>query len=48
MKRAVLALLLALLSGAAIAQSEGNLGWNIATTSDPVWETDHNFVSPAL
>lgn len=48
MKRTILGLLLVLLSGAALAQSEENLGWNIATTSDPAWESDHNFISPAL
>jgi hypothetical protein len=49
MKRTVLALLLTLLGSAALAQSnEGNLGWNIAASSDSVWDTDHNFVSPAL
>jgi hypothetical protein len=49
MKRTALALLLALLAGAAFAQSnEGDLGWNIASSSDPVWASDHNFIAPAL
>lgn len=48
MKRTVLALLLALLGSAALAQSnEGDLGWNIAASSDPVWQSDHNFIAPA-
>ena len=48
MKRTLLALLLALTAGAAVAQSSEDLGWNIATSSDPAWQSDHNFIAPAL
>jgi hypothetical protein len=44
MKRAILALLLGLLAGSAFAQSD--LSWNIAVRSDPVWESDYNFIAP--
>jgi len=42
MKRTLLALLLALSAGAALADD-----WNVATTSDPVWRSQFDFVSPA-
>jgi len=41
MKRTLLALLLALTAGAALADD-----WNVATSSDPVWRNDYNFVAP--
>jgi len=41
MKRTLLALLLVLASGAALADD-----WNVATSSDPAWRNDYNFVAP--
>ena len=46
MKRAILALLLALLAGTAFAQTN-DAPWNIAASSDSVWRTDFNFIAPA-
>jgi len=42
MKRTILALLLTLLSTAALADD-----WNVATSSDPVWRSQFDFVAPA-
>ena len=45
MKRATLALLLALLAGSAFAQTN-DAPWNIAASGDPAWRTDFNFIAP--
>ena len=42
MKRTLLALVLALAAGAALADD-----WNVATSSDPVWRNQFDVVAPA-
>ena len=42
MKRTLLALLLTLAAGAAMADD-----WNVATSSDPSWRNQFDFVAPA-